>query len=1108
MKRLLIMFGIIGVSCRVSALSLYEPFANATAYGGTAYTVGSYLAIGGGPGVNPFQTNATGGSWSCISNNFGTPSVGIPTIVTNVLTYPGLTPSPGNTLFIPPATDIMGRTTLPFATDTNVGICYYSLLLQLTDISSLSTSPTTNYFAGFCDTTGTAKVPLARYEAYLVTKKNGTNYQIGIGKVKTTAANLAYDPALHRVGDVLFVVVSYDYSTAGHPASLWVNPPTNTFGAATPPIQPTVQVTNGSDLNSPGIAAFVLGCFSTAPPSCVVDDVRIAPNWAIATGAPEIHTSPSAVNVNAGTTANMSVFSIGAPTLNYQWVNSSGNLTNGGNISGANAATLSLSSVTAAADDNYYVVVSNAYGSATSTMASLTVNDPWINTPPGSQNLPPTANAVFTVVASGVPNLTYGWYKGGIALTNGGNISGANSASFTVSDISYNDQGQYTVYVTNGTGGVVESSPATLTVSDPAIITPPANATNNYGTTATFQVTASGQTTLIYQWSEQGVGALHDGGNISGSSSSALSIANVSYTNAGNYYVTVTDNAGTVPSSQASLTVIEPIITSQPVSATNTQQTTATFSVTAIGAPNITYLWSKNGTPLSDGNNISGSQSNTLTISSVSAGDAASYTVLVTDASGMSVNSATATLTVLTSPSITSEPAPLTIEAGNTAAFAFGVTGASPITYQWYSNTVPISLATNFAYVLTNVQLGMGGDFWVIASNYLGAATSSMAGLSVVPSIQLYNTNIVVVRVGNGAQTQTFNGNSVFLDQYTTTGTYLNTICVPDSGASALVEIGPDVNGSTVTGTELSLTANGMALVLSGYNTPQPYTAALYLTTAGAVPRGIGLVDSTGEYTLAVTSKSAFSQTYFRGATSDGSNNFWGVGNADGTYYFGNSAPSITNDSTYPNLRSINIFNGNLYVVSGASGQVGVFEWTGLPTNATAPTELFIPGATATDMAIDPTSSIMYLSTSVGVMRYYFDGTYWDYDYTVSTYPVRYVTADFTQNPPVVYATTSDSSFDHLIAVVDNGPGSPLVTLATAGLNENLRGVRFGPNPLPTEEISVSTDPTDIILTWPAPYTLQSSTNVAGPYTNVPSATSPYTNAFGSASQMFFRLSH
>jgi hypothetical protein len=89
-----------------------------------------------------------------------------------------------------------------------------------------------------------------------------------------------------------------------------------------------------------------------------------------------------------------------------------------------------------------------------------------------------------------------------------------------------------------------------------------------------------------------------------------------------------------------------PVITSQPVSATVTSGGSASFSVTATGATG--YQWTFNG------NNISGATGASYTLSSVTAANAGSYRVVVSNAAG-SLNSDTATLTVNAPPA---PPAP------------------------------------------------------------------------------------------------------------------------------------------------------------------------------------------------------------------------------------------------------------------------------------------------------------------------------------------------------------------------------------------------------------------------------------------------------------------
>lgn len=85
--------------------------------------------------------------------------------------------------------------------------------------------------------------------------------------------------------------------------------------------------------------------------------------------APEI-TADTLVNatLNAGGTFSFSVTASGAGTLSYQWRR------NGNVISGATSAAFSKSSITAADVGSYDVVVTNAYGSATSRAATVALN--------------------------------------------------------------------------------------------------------------------------------------------------------------------------------------------------------------------------------------------------------------------------------------------------------------------------------------------------------------------------------------------------------------------------------------------------------------------------------------------------------------------------------------------------------------------------------------------------------------------------------------------------------------------------------------------------------------------------------------------------------------
>lgn len=278
----------------------------------------------------------------------------------------------------------------------------------------------------------------------------------------------------------------------------------------------------------------------------------------------------------------------------------------------------------------------------------IVLSPPSITSEPSSRTNNAGTTATFSVVVTGSEPLSFQWKKGNANLSDGGNVSGATSATLTLANISQSDATNYSVVVTNAAGSDT-SSTATLTVIDPPTITiEPESRTNNAGTTATFSITATGTAPLNYQWKKNGAN-LSNGGNISGVTTLTLTLANVSSTDAANYTIVVTNAAGSDTSATATLTVLAaPVITAQPMSRTNIAGTVATFSVMASGSGPLSYQWRKGDSDLSDGGNVFGAQTATLTLSSVTQSDATNYSVLVTNVAG-AIASASATLTVTTS---------------------------------------------------------------------------------------------------------------------------------------------------------------------------------------------------------------------------------------------------------------------------------------------------------------------------------------------------------------------------------------------------------------------------------------------------------------------------
>ncbi len=192
----------------------------------------------------------------------------------------------------------------------------------------------------------------------------------------------------------------------------------------------------------------------------VTSGIRNGSAWFVESiiGAPVVVSQPVSRTNNAGTAATFNVLAAGTPPLSYQWRKGGVNLGNGGNIAGAQTATLTLRNVVHADEGGYSVIISNTFGSVTSLVAGLTVVDPFIANQPASQSANPGYTVEFSVAAAGTAPFSYQWRKDGAAL------AGATAASVTLTNVQRADAGPYDVVVSNGFG-TVTSLVALLTVN-------------------------------------------------------------------------------------------------------------------------------------------------------------------------------------------------------------------------------------------------------------------------------------------------------------------------------------------------------------------------------------------------------------------------------------------------------------------------------------------------------------------------------------------------------------------------------------------------------------------------------------------------------------------
>jgi hypothetical protein len=597
-----------------------------------------------------------------------------------------------------------------------------------------------------------------------------------------------------------------------------------------------------------------------------------------------------------------------------------------------------------------------------------------------------------------------------------------------------------------------------------------------------------------------------------------LTVSNCSCADAGSYSVTVGNGNGSITSTNAVLTVQDPIITVQPVSQVAFINSSSTFTVTAHGSGTLGYQWLSNGFTMTDGGAISGSSTSALTINPVTVQSTATYSVTVSGTggcnNGQSINSTLATFT----PAY--PPQSRTVTAGATVTFVVG----GGTNFQWSWNGTNISGATNAFISFTNVQAVSAGTYSVaFNSNTLNAS----ATLTVSPGLfKLYPTNMVVFRQGDGAAGLVNTGNIIYLDQYTTNGTYLNTTMVPYTGSTPLLCNSGGTDGY------MSVSANGQYLNFPGYCANRPYSASLPSATSAAVPRGIGAVNGLGYFVRAVADTTLYSTFNFNDVCStDGLSNFWtggndnsGTGTVAGIQYVRPGQPDIqittvTQNPGLGNNKEVNIIAGDLFCTSG-SGNVGLYN-LGVPPTNTIPSSLtpIALDASPNDFFISPDEQTIYITDGAnvnppagagGIERFDMVGGTYQLQYTIPTTTQPGQTGndgpdglyvDFSASPTwgqgvtgaIIYSTTGSTTLNYLIRIVDtNGANSASTVLAFAGPNQGLRGIRFGlttvpvgiaQQPVSATNASGSTATFTVGATGTQPYSYQwtfNGTNIAG----------------------------
>ena len=211
--------------------------------------------------------------------------------------------------------------------------------------------------------------------------------------------------------------------------------------------------------------------------------------------------------------------------------------------------------------------------------------------------------------------------------------------------------------------------------------------------------------------------------------------------------------------------------------------------------------------------------------------------------------------------------------------------------------------------------------------------------------------NLVIYRIGATGTDLANAGAPVFLDEYTSTRSHVQSVAMPTTVSGAqrqLVASGLDVSEGFLT---RSVDARYLTLTGFGGNVG---TANLSSTTSAAVPRVIGRVDATGNVDTSTALTDFVNTGTPRTAVTTNGTDFWAGGGASGgnggMFYTTFGSTTSTNIGTMPmQRRSTAIVDGQLYASSqGGMGGFSVHTiGTGLPTTS-GQTSTLLPGLTTT----------------------------------------------------------------------------------------------------------------------------------------------------------------
>ncbi|MFC2111163.1 immunoglobulin domain-containing protein [Bacteroidota bacterium] len=201
---------------------------------------------------------------------------------------------------------------------------------------------------------------------------------------------------------------------------------------------------------------------------------------------------------------------------------------------------------------------------------------------------------------------------------------------------------------------------------------------------------------------------------LAGSGVSSYYINSITQNDATTYKCEASNVCGSQLSTGAVLSIkTPPSVSSLPGTYTLCETNPIPLSVTATGDPTPTYQWYKDSTIMTGYTNIQ------LNISAAAASDQGDYYCKATNECGDDSTNISSVI-VDEEPDITSQSSSSSVCENQSLTLSATASGAQPLTYQWYKNSISIAGATNNTYTISSVSTTDAATYVCRATNSCG----------------------------------------------------------------------------------------------------------------------------------------------------------------------------------------------------------------------------------------------------------------------------------------------------------------------------------------------------------------------------------------------------